>query len=572
MSWMIAFLLLAVAPFGIASEGIDLGRSLKTGQGAVVCVERQGARIGAEVLADGGNAVDAAVAVGFALAVTHPAAGNLGGGGFMLVRMADGREAAIDYRETAPAAAHPGMFLDAKGNIDPDKAGIGHWVVGVPGTPAGLAMAHAMFGSLGWRRLLQPARTLAEEGIEVDAVLADGLCRYQENFAAYPGSARVFLQEDGTPFELGQVWRQPDLANTLRWLQEGGVEAFYRGPIAVLLAAEMRRGGGLLTEADLAAYEPIVRQPLRFLFRGYEVLAMPPPSSGGVALAQILGQMERGQLSPAEGRSALALHRLAEAQRRAFAQRAQYLGDPEATPVDVAGLIGVERIDALAASIEASASPSEEFGPPLTGGPPEGHTTHFSIVDRFGNAVSNTYTLEESYGSKVVAPGTGFLLNNELHDFNLRPGQTTRGGRIGTAPNLPRPGRRPLSSMSPCIVLEGGSVRLVTGSPGGRTIINTVACVLWNHLGATLDLEASVAAPRQHHQWFPDLLRIEGGIPLLVREELRARGHRLRVVETQGDAHSIARDTTSGRLHAVADRRIDGWVGAVRRVREDPDD
>jgi gamma-glutamyltranspeptidase/glutathione hydrolase len=527
----------------------------------VACVDHYAAQVGAEVLAAGGNAVDAAIAVAFALAVTYPAAGNLGGGGFMVVAMADGRRAVLDYREMAPQAAHPEMFLDELGNIDRAKAGIGHWVVGVPGTVAGLELAHRGFAVLPWARLVRPAQELARAGIVVDADLARGLTKYADDFRRYPGTAASFLHPDGTAYAQGEVLRQPDLASTLQAVGDGGSAAFYRGPIAAAVVAEMRRAGGLLTLDDFAAYRAIERRPLTFSYAGDTILCVPPPSSGGVVLCQILGQLEAMNPRQYGIDSPQYRHLFAEASRRAFAQRAQFLGDPEATYIDLAQRTSPLQIARLAASIELErASSSDRFGPPRTDTESE-ETTHFSVVDAWGNAVANTYTIEESFGSKVVAPGTGFLLNNELHDFNLKPGWTDRKGRIGTAPNLPRPRRRPLSSMSPCIVIREGRPFLVTGSPGGRTILSTVASILLAVLEFDLPVADAVHWARQHHQWFPDELRIEESVVEATRGHLEGLGHEVVEKPLMGDAHTI-QVSADGSIQAVADLRRDGWVAS----------
>jgi gamma-glutamyltranspeptidase/glutathione hydrolase len=548
-------------------------RALTTTRGAVAAVERRAAEIGARVLAEGGNAIDAAVATSFALAVTYPAAGNLGGGGFMLVALADGRTAAIDYRETAPRNVDEKLFLDARGRIDPLKTEMGHFVVGVPGTVAGLEEAHRRFGTKSWADLVRPARELAEAGFPIDAVLARGIAANAADFARFPASARIFLHPDGTPRLEGEPFVQHDLAHVLRWIEEGGARAFYEGPVAALLAAEMRRAGAPLDERDLALYRPVVRDVLATKYRGHELLLMPPPSSGGVALAQMLGILEPlelrklGGASGASGAAAFgaeARHLFAEASRRAFAQRAQWLGDPDASKVPVGELLAPERLDELRATIDPEqATPSESLEPTLTTRE-SSSTTHFSVVDAAGNAVANTYTIEDWYGGRLVADGTGFLLNDELHDFNVKPGLTDREGHIGTAPNLVRPGRRPLSSMTPCIVRRDGQVELVTGSPGGRSIISTVTQVVLAVLELEQPLDAAIELPRQHHAWFPDELRVEPALDAATRARLEALGHRLVPPDDgfQGDAHSIQRDPATGRLRAVADRRIDGWTAA----------
>ena len=560
----------AVAQERPAEVRVAADRALTTSKGAVATVERRAAEIGARVLAEGGNAVDAAIATAFALAVTYPAAGNLGGGGFMLVALADGRTAAIDYREIAPRRVDERHFLDARGSIDPLKVEFGHFVAGVPGSVAGLEEAHRRFATRPWAELVRPARELAERGFPVDAVLARGIAEYAADFRRFPASARLFLRPDGTPRVEGDPFVPSDLANCLRWIEEGGAKAFYEGPIAALIAAEMERAGAPMDARDLAVYRPVVRDVLVARYRGNELLLMPPPSSGGVALAQILGILEPLELRKHGGWDASARHLFAEASRRAFAQRAEFLGDPDATPVPVAEMLAPERLDSLRATIDlVRATASESLGPPLSdpaaaAGRERSSTTHISVVDAAGNAVANTTTLEDSYGGRLVAEGTGFLLNNELHDFNPGPGLTDRKGRIGTAPNLVRPGRRPLSSMTPCIVRRDGEVTLVTGSPGGRSIISTVSQVVLSVLEFGTTADAAVAGARQHQPWFPDALDVEPGVDAAARAGLEQRGHLLRIPKDgfQGDAHSIARVPGSGELRAVADRRIDGWVAA----------
>jgi gamma-glutamyltranspeptidase/glutathione hydrolase len=538
-----------------AAPPIRCDRAVTSQSGAVVCVERKAAEIGARVLAEGGNAVDAAVAVAFALAVTYPAAGNLGGGGFMVVAFKDGRTAAIDYRETAPAGVDAKLFLDARGCIDKVKSDRGPFVVGVPGTVAGLAEAHRRFGRRPWAELVEPARRLAADGITVDAVLAGGIAKADVHLRRSPAAMRCFFRPDGGAYAVGETLRQPDLANSLRWIEEGGAKAFYEGPIATLIAAELAKAGAAMTVRDLAAYRAIVRPVLRSRFRGCELLTMPPPSSGGVALGEILGILEPLDLKRFGGFTADARHLLAEAERRAFADRAAFLGDPDATEIPIERLLSPQHLDELRRTIDPKrATPSEQLGPPLSA-PEEDSTTHFSVVDGEGNAVANTYTLEDQFGGGLVAEGTGFLLNDELHDFNLKPGRTDREG------NVVRPGRRPLSSMTPCIVQRDGETILVTGSPGGRTIINTVAMVVLGVVEFGLPLDAVLELPRQHHAWFPDRIEVEPALDPALRAELERRGHEIKV-EEQGDAHSITRDPGSGVVHAAADRRVDGWAAA----------
>ncbi len=552
-------------PAGVTIPARDRGkvvvaRSVESSRGCVVCVDHYAAEVGAQVLAEGGNAVDAAVATLFALAVTHPPAGNLGGGGFLLAGFADGRVCAIDYRETAPALATDAMFLDDRGEIDPEKSGIGYRVIGVPGTVAGLELAHELFGSLPWSRLVRPARDLAGQGIVVDADLCRAISEGSAQLRQFASTTRCFFHPDGSAYAAGELWRQPDLARSLQWIEEEGSKAFYRGPIAALIEEEMLRGGGLVRRSDLEDYRPRLREPIRVPVRGYEVLSMPPPSSGGITLAQILRIVDPWLDSKVVFGSALHRHLMAEAQRRAFALRAHHLGDPDATLIDGDWLTSAELGDRMRRSIRFDqASRSDDFGPAVSE-QSSAHTTHLSVVDRLGNAVSNTYTLEDSFGSKVVAEGTGFLLNNELHDFNLRPDWTDRKGNIGTPPNLARPGRRPLSSMTPVIVRRGTRPVLVTGSPGGRSIISTVAWILVARLCFDLPLQECVLSARQHHQWFPDVLQLEPEVTATVECALQALGHTTRRTR-QGDAHSIE-VAEKGRVLGVADRRIDGWAAA----------
>jgi len=564
---LVAALLFAAAPL-VAQEAtppaVRGAPQLESTRGVVACVEQRAAEIGAATLARGGNAIDAAIAVAFALAVTYPEAGNLGGGGFMLVALADGRASTIDYREVAPRRADERLFLDAHGTIDARKRAFGHHAVGVPGTVAGLALAHRLHGSLPWAELVEPARRLAAEGFVVQPALASGLAQFAADLQRFPATRAQFFHDDGRPCDVGETLVQRDLANTLRWIAEGGEAAFYDGPIAALLAAEMAKAGALLDARDLAAYRPVVRDVVTASWRGHELLLPPPPSSGGVAVAQIVALLEPFHLRDEGGFTPTVRHLFAEASRRAFADRAQWLGDPAATAIPVATLLSEEHLAPLRASIDRDhASRSDDFGPPVVADP-RGATTHFSIVDAQGNAVANTYTLEERFGGKLIAPGTGFLLNNELQDFNPQPGVTKRDGQIGTPANVVRGGMRPLSSMTPCIVRRDGQVVLVTGSPGGRTIISTVAQLLIDVVELGTPLADAVARPRQHQRWFPDLVEHEASLDDATRDALRARGHATKVSDgsRQGDAHSIARDPATGRCLGVSDRRVEGWVAA----------
>ena len=550
-------------------------------RGAVACVERHAAAVGADILARGGNAVDATVATAFALAVTWPSAGNIAGGGLMVVRMADGTEVVIDYRETAPAAMTSEHFLDLEGRYDGDRA-LDPWAcVGVPGSVRGLALAHERFGRLPWAELLEPAIGLARDGFETDEIFHRFLTDAAGQLAAVPASRKQFLDAAGRVPPVGSRLVQTDLANTLQTLADEGPDALYEGPLAHYIADTIQAGGGLLSAEDLAAYAPIVREPLRVPFAGHTLLAAPPPCSGGIAAGQILGMAERVALADEPRLSVAGLHLYAEAARRAFAERARWLGDPQGAMVPVGWLLAPRTLDDLAASIDpAAATRSARLGPPVHLPEPE-HTTHISVVDGSGNAVSNTTTLEGSFGSRAVVAGTGILLNNQLRDFNRIPGTSTENGHIGTPANRADPGRRPLTSMTPVIVLrDDGAPVLLTGSPGGRTIINTVAQVTLDVIGRRETLVDAVHAPRVHHQWFPDQLRLEAsGFPDAIRAGLEALGHD--VVElaatpplegTLGAAHSIALDWDAGVLTAVGDPRRDGWAASPRPLGRTTDD
>jgi gamma-glutamyltranspeptidase/glutathione hydrolase len=497
--------------------------------------------------------VDAAVATAFALAVTYPAAGNIGGGGFMVVYPGGGAEpVVIEYRETAPAAATKTMF---KG----DDGLYGCKVVGVPGTVRGLALAHHRFGKLPWKDVVGPALRLAEEGFVLDDSLASSLNAVVHDSREFPELRRVLGKDGGAAdWRAGDRFVQKDLAATLRLIAADGPDAFYKGPIADKIAAEMKAGGGLITKDDLEKYHANARAPVHGTYRGYDVFAPPPPSSGGTCLVEMLNILENFDLRQHGRWSPETLHLMTEAMRRAYCDRARYLGDTDFVKVPDF-LTSKDYARKLAHGIEPKrATPSADLAPDITLSREGDSTTHFSVIDRDGMAVANTYTLERSYGSRVMVRGAGFLLNDEMMDFNWLPGVTTRDGRIGTDPNLVAPGKRMLSSQTPTVVAKNGKVVLITGSPGSRTIINTVLCMLVNVLDYDMDIRAAVDAPRLHHQWFPDVARFEGvtEYPETV-ERLREMGHRIEGAR-QGDAHSIWVDLQTGTYHGAADRRISG--------------
>src|SRR4051812_5510549 len=523
--------------------------------GMVVAQEARAARIGAEVLAKGGNAVDAAVATGFALAVTYPRAGNIGGGGFMLMHLAASREDVIvDYRETAPAAATRDMFLDARGEPDPRKSRDSALAIGIPGTVAGLALAHAKYssGKFSLAELIAPAIELARNGVDVTDDLADSLPFAQARLARWPSSAAVFLNSDGGVLAPGQDLLQPDLAATLDIIARQGPRSFYEGPVADKIVAAVRQAGGIISADDLKNYRAIIRQPVRGSYRGYDIVSMPPPSSGGTALIETLNILEGYDLGKLGAGSAPALHLLIEAMKRAYADRARYLGDP-AMVVIPKDLTSKAYAAKLRAEIGETASSARDTGKARQEG---ANTTHFSVIDRAGNAVANTYTLNFSYGLGLVANGTGILLNNELDDFTAKPGAANAFGLVGYEANLPAPGKRPLSSMSPTMVLKDGKIVLVTGSPGGSRIISAVLQVIVDVLDYHMDVASAVAAPRLHHQWMPDQVRVEHGFPADIIAGLRAKGHTVVAPLGQTSANSIA--VTANRLLGAPDPRTRG--------------
>ena len=549
-----------VAPVSRPSV-ITPAQTITAGNGMVVAQEQRAARIGIEILDRGGNAVDAAVAVGFALAVTYPRAGNIGGGGFMVIHLAKtGEDAAIDYRETAPAAATEKMFLDEKGEADPKKSRDSALSIGVPGTVAGLALAHEKFGSgkLTLAELIEPAITLARNGVEIVDDIADTLPLAQPRIARWQSSAPVFLNSDGTVLMPGQDLLQPDLAITLRAIASDGPKGFYEGPVAEKIVAAVRKAGGIMTTEDMKNYRAVLREPIRGTYRGYDIISMPPPSSGGVHLIEMLNILEGYDLAKLNREESL--HIIAEAMKRAYADRATFMGDPDAVKMPVAGLISKKYAAALRAQIGTRAAPSTEI---RSGNPAdfEGqNTTHFSVIDRDGNAVSNTYTLNFSYGLGLVAEGTGVLLNNELDDFTSKPGTANAYGLVGYNANLPGPNRRPLSSMSPTIFLKDGKPFLITGSPGGSRIISTVLQIIVNVIDFNLAVDQAVSAPRIHHQWQPDELFVEPGISPEILEGLVKRGYKVTPNPPQTSANSI--EITSDGYVGAADRRTRGSLAA----------
>jgi gamma-glutamyltranspeptidase/glutathione hydrolase len=530
----------------------------------VVSAHGLASEIGVEILRQGGNAVDAAVAVGFALAVVYPRAGNLGGGGFMVLHLADGSDAVIDYREAAPAAAGSDVYQDADGEVIPGASTLGYRAAGVPGTVAGLALALEKYGTMDLARVIEPARRLAAEGFVVTPPFAESLQQSAAELALFPESKKIFLNE-GRTWKTGQLFAQPDLAATLGRIQVGGRDAFYRGETAERIVAAMEAHDGLISADDLAGYAPVERKVLRGTYRGLEILTMPPPSSGGIALVQLLHMLEPHDLASMGFQGSDTLHLMTEAMRRAFRDRAEFPGDPAFVRVPVTGLTDADYARSRMADFDpVRASRSETIQPGDRQTLESADTTHFSIIDGDGNAVSNTYTLNLPYGSKVTVAGTGVLLNNEMDDFTSKPGVPNFYGLIQGEANAVAGGKRPLSSMTPTIVLREGKVFMVIGSPGGPKIINVVLQVILNVVDHGMNIQQAIEMPRVHHQWMPDALRYEPfAIAPDVMRELEARGHVLKpFVEDRprdraywGDAAGILVDPGTGRLFGASDPR-----------------
>lgn len=524
--------------------------------GMVVTSHHLATAAGLQILKEGGNAVDAAVATGLALEVVLPSAGNIGGGGFMIVYWKDGRVSAFDFREKAPAAATESMYVDKKGNYIQDLNHRGFLSIGVPGTVAGFDLALKKFGSKSWKELAAPAVRLAEKGVLLTWGMAESFAAESTDFAKYPSTSRIFLKNDSALYKPGDLWKQSDLAKTLKRIQQKGRDGFYKGETARQLTEFMKKNGGLITEADLASYEARERAPIHGSYRGFEVYSMSPPSSGGTALVEMLNILEGYDLKSLGHNSAAYLHLLTESMRRAYADRACYLGDP-----DFNAGIPLERItskpyaEKLRASIDprkASLSDPVKFNEPYE----SSQTTHYSVVDKDGNAVVVTYTLEDSYGSRIVADGLGFLLNDEMGDFNAQPGVTDTTGTIGTTPNLVQGGKRMLSSMTPTIVAKGGVPYLLIGSPGGRTIINTVLQVILNVVDFGMNVSEAIAAGRINHQWLPDRITIEkNAVSVDTKRLLEGMGHRVRMFGSQGSAMGIVIDPKTGMRLGTADPR-----------------
>lgn len=539
----------------LLAAALEAAQPVRARHAMVVTRETHATDIGVAVLRDGGNAVDAAVAVGLALAVTHPSAGNLGGGGFMLVRLADGSTNFIDFRERAPAASTRNMFLDPKGNQSEDSR-IGYRAAGVPGTVRGLEVAWKKYGRKKWSDVVSPAVQLAEKGFPIPWDLAESLRSHADLFNRFPESKRVFLK-DGAYHRAGDLLIQPELARTLERIRKSGSAGFYEGETARLLAADMQANGGLITEQDMKEYAAVERKPLTGSYRGHAIITAPPPSSGGPGILQMMGMLEGSGYEKTGAGSAATLHYLAETMRRFFADRSKHFGDPDFFRLPLQTLLSPEYIRSRRATINSQqATPSNSLGPGPATADDSAETTHYSIVDEQGNAVAVTYTLNGGFGSGVTAKGLGFLLNNEMDDFAAKPGEPNLFGLVQGEANAVQPRKRPLSSMTPTIVLKDGRLYLVLGSPGGPTIMNTVLQVFLNVVDFRMNMQDATDWPRIHHQWLPDEIRLERGVSPDTIALLEQRGHQVRRAGSIGEMAAILADGEW--LQGAADPRTEG--------------
>ncbi|EAA7242130.1 gamma-glutamyltransferase [Salmonella enterica subsp. salamae] len=533
----------------------DVFHPVRATQGMVATVDAMATQVGVDILKQGGNAVDAAVAVGYALAVTHPQAGNLGGGGFMLLRTKDGHTTAIDFREMAPAGATRDMFLDEQGNPDSKKSLTSHLAAGTPGTVAGFSLALEKYGSLPLNKVVRPAIKLAQEGFIVNDALADDLKTYGSEVLPQHENSKAIFWKDGEPLKKGKKLVQQNLAKSLTLIAENGPDAFYKGEIADQIVEEMRQHGGLITKEDLANYHAVERTPIVGSYRGYQIFSMPPPSSGGIHIVQILNILENVDMKKYGFGSADAMQMMAEAEKYAYADRSEYLGDPDFVNVPWQALTSKAYAKAIAGQIDINkAKPSSEIRPGKLAPYESDQTTHFSVVDKDGNAVAVTYTLNTTFGTGIVAGNTGILLNNQMDDFSAKPGVPNVYGLVGGEANAVGPKKRPLSSMSPTIVVKDGKTWLVTGSPGGSRIITTVLQMVVNTIDFGMNVAEATNAPRFHHQWLPDELRVEKGFSPDTLKLLEQKGQNVALKEAMGSTQSIMVGP-DGELYGASDPR-----------------
>ncbi|GJM16727.1 MAG: gamma-glutamyltransferase [Thermodesulfobacteriota bacterium] len=528
--------------------------------GMVASENKYATQAGLQVLKEGGNAVDAAVTIGFTMAVTFPRAGNLGGGGFMLVYLADKNEViSIDYREKAPLQATRDMFLDKEGNVDKEKSRHSILSAGVPGTVAGLALALERYGTISLKRALQPAIELAQKGFPVDYELSKSLSQAKSQMERSPASMKIFYKQNGEPYKNGEILTQENLAWSLKQIAQKGPQTFYNGDIAQKIASFMKQDGGLITSLDLKSYKAVTRKPVEGEYRGYKVYSMPPPSSGGVHLIQMLNVLEQFPLSSFGHNTSKTIHIFAETMKHAYADRSKYLGDPDFSPIPVSELTSKQYAELIKEQIDMEqATPSNKILPGDVIGDEGANTTHFSVMDSEGNAVSNTYTLNFSYGSKITVPGTGILLNNEMDDFSAKPGNPNAYGLVGGKLNAIAPEKRMLSSMSPTIVMKDGNPFLITGSPGGSRIITTVLQIILNVIDFNMNISEATNSVRVHHQWLPDVLNVETGLNEDTISLLRKMGYKVEIGRTIGVAESIIKD--EGFMYGASDPRRPGGL------------
>ncbi len=553
-----------ILPFLVAATFLNgcvsIPQSLPLSGGMVVSADSLATIVGTDILKNNGNAVDAAVAVGFALAVTYPVAGNIGGGGFMVIRTAKGEEITFDYREKAPAGAKRDMYLDSLGNFIDTLAQEGVLSAGVPGSVAGMLDALEKYGTMSREDVISPALKLAKEGFKLPYSTSASFSKYYQSFMKYPSTAKIFTN-NGNQFNPGDLFLQPDLATTLERIIGHGKEGFYKGETARLITEQMKAGNGLITSKDLEDYSPVIRKPVTGEYRGYKIISMAPPSSGGIALIQLLNILENIDLKKLGHNSSKYVHYLSEAMRRVYADRSEYLGDPDFFKVPVKDLLSKEYAKKLFSGIQVTATPSIEVKPGLTSFDESLETTHYSVIDREGNAVSVTTTINSGYGAKVVVEGAGFFLNNEMDDFSAKPGVPNQFGLLGSEANSIQPGKRMLSSMTPTIVLKNDKPFLIVGSPGGSTIITSVLQVILNVLDFDMDVRTAVDAPRIHHQWYPEHVSVETGVldELEVRE-LNASGYTIRDISYLGLIEAIKIDQATGKVSGASDRRGSGMA------------
>ena len=526
-------------------------------------MEKQASQIGLEILKAGGNAIDAAVATAFALAVTHPFAGNLGGGGFMLIRLASGEEVSLDFREMAPGGSTADMFLTDNGTVDTEKASLGYLVAAVPGTVKGLEVAWQKYGSLPWKDLIQPSIKLAQEGIYLNKYDAAELRKHQQDLARFPETRKVFFKTNEETYGPEDLLKQPDLARTLQAIARHGAKIFYEGSIADEIVADFKANAGILNKQDLKNYAVKIRQPFKMHFQGYEIISMPLPSAGGISVMQLLGILQQFNLKkdPLQPDN---LHLLIESMRYVFLNRTKYLGDPDFVQVPVRDLLSNKTAGEIAHKINLQkATPSATLSGDVLVHKEKIETTHFSVIDAAGNMVATTITLEDGFGSKAVVKNLGFLLNSEMHDFNINPYQKNIQGGLGSDPNGIAPRKRMISSMAPTLVLKNNKSYLITGSPGGRTIANTVLQIILGTTTYGLSLQAALRLPRLSHLWMPDWVHVEkNSWPADVLKALEAKGHLLKEGDYLGDAHSILINPITGEYEAEADPRRNGWAEA----------